>query len=215
MENARICACYFLRSYPELPRKTAFDLLQVAGEGGRDNFTAKSTHPRAFFVDLRAEVLLFAVDFLVLSDETDASALESICEVLVTCLDDYSRNQRGDVGCTVRLAAMEAVRKHAPFLARITPQTYSRLLGKIVQQGAEKILRIREEAARTMLAFHQNTREDVPDAKKLMEIFKVNFRPGVRETKERIAKHLYVNRTDGSLIRTVIVSSWMILKVFV
>ena len=152
LENARICACYILKSYTCVDKHTALELLAVSIEGANENFTMKSVNSRAFFVELRAEIVLYVVHLFLTTDEMkgDNDLLLQIIGAITTCLEDYTRNQKGDIGSILRIAAMQAIQQMGQFLPSIPSDMYIRLLAKLLQQGGEKILRIREEAGRTL-----------------------------------------------------------------
>ena len=153
LENSRICACYILKSYPKVPSEMALSLTSIATEGAKNNFLSKATHPRAFFTDLRCEIISFITDFSLADDDFHKNLIEQdkLVKTLILCLDDYTRNHKGDIGSTVRIAAMQNIQKLEKFYKYLPPATQTLLIGKILQQGAEKILRIREEAGKEMV----------------------------------------------------------------
>mgnify|MGYP000080638301 CR=1 FL=1 len=170
LENARICACYILKSYTCFEMSNAIKLLDILLEGAREIFNMKSTHPRAFFVEVRAEILSYIIDLFLKSNPDDGEILNQIFGAILECFDDYTRNQKGDIGSVVRVGAMQGIQKLARFLPKIPADMYKALLGRLLQQGAEKILRIREEVGRTLLEVRDNPRKDIEELNILNKI---------------------------------------------
>ena len=96
--------------------------------------------------------------------------LDKIGNTLVLSLDDYTRNQRGDIGSHVRLAALKGIQQLVSSFPQLKMETVLLLVGKTLQQGAEKILRVREEAAKTLIALqpHSTLHSDIEELFKIL-----------------------------------------------
>ena len=157
----------------------AVSLTNIATEGAKDNFLSKATHPRAFFTDLRREIISYITDFCLSDANFDKDLLEQekLIKNLILCLEDYTRNHKGDIGSTVRISAMQNLQKLDKYYQYLPPTTLSLMIGKILQQGAEKILRIREEAANCLISLRDAPRDQKinSEVKKVLQIFWPGF----------------------------------------
>lgn len=70
----------------------------------------------------------------------------SIIEALQTCLDDYTNDQRGDIGSHLRIVAIEAV--DIALLHRLLPEEESRrtLISRVCRLAGEKLDKVRIRA---------------------------------------------------------------------
>ena len=89
--------------------------------------------------------------------------VETVLNALLTCLTDYSTDNRGDVGSWVREAAMLGLEQVLPPVAAhharavpqpawLTPAMVKRVIDQLIQQLCEKIDRIRTRAGASLLA---------------------------------------------------------------
>lgn len=74
----------------------------------------------------------------------------SIVEALQTCLDDYTNDQRGDIGSHLRIEAIEAV--DIALQCGLLPEEKSRqaLIARICRLAGEKLDKVRIRAWRCM-----------------------------------------------------------------
>ena len=72
--------------------------------------TTKSSNPRAFFVQLRAEIILYVVEMFIKNGELEnnSQTRSHLMDAIIRCFEDYTRNQKGDIGSIVRIANMQA-----------------------------------------------------------------------------------------------------------
>ena len=108
-ENARICACYILKSYTKHDVTLLNNLEKVVLEGAENNFSLPSvakTNNRAYFVDLRAHVLSLLIENF---DKNSPAEVQQMFRVILTCFNDYKRNNKGDIGSRLRIAAMKSI----------------------------------------------------------------------------------------------------------
>ncbi len=88
-----------------------------------------------------------------LADYLDVSLSERVLAVLLTALDDYTTDARGDVGSWVREEAMQVLSLLLPLMDRVCRldqeqvlRLCQRVIGKLLRQGVEKIDRVRAAA---------------------------------------------------------------------
>ena len=106
-----------------------------------------------------AHVLSLLVEYL--PDKTE------LCQVIEQCFRDYTRNNNGDIGSKLRIAAMKSIQRIDKDLERIPDELYGTLVNNVIQQGAEKILAVRTEAAYALLTFFRNKNSSIPDLVRL------------------------------------------------
>jgi HEAT repeat protein len=79
-----------------------------------------------------------------------------IVEALTKALDDYTTDQRGDVGSWIRIAALSALGRIIPLNthppSKSDPHMLERVVGGAVRLAVEKLEPVRGEAARTLAA---------------------------------------------------------------
>eukprot|EP00742_Colponemidia_sp_Colp-10_P003876 GILJ01004127.1.p1 GENE.GILJ01004127.1~~GILJ01004127.1.p1 ORF type:complete len:1237 (-),score=209.83 GILJ01004127.1:67-3777(-) len=112
--------------------------------------------------------LTAVAETLGIRDVLDRSQVNKIWDALLSSMDDYSVDRRGDVGSWVREAAMPAVEQFCYLLVRADQQeatgsekyfTAERALsfvGKLLQQLMEKIDRVRDAAGAVFERFIRN-----------------------------------------------------------
>uniref|UniRef100_A0A3Q3AKH8 Tubulin-specific chaperone D n=1 Tax=Kryptolebias marmoratus TaxID=37003 RepID=A0A3Q3AKH8_KRYMA len=82
--------------------------------------------------------------------------------VLLSSLNDYTSDSRGDVGAWVREAAMTSLLELTLLVARDAPEILSPMMCCLAQQAAEKIDRYRAHAGSVFLRFLHSTNPVVP-----------------------------------------------------
>ncbi|EDV27936.1 uncharacterized protein TRIADDRAFT_21306, partial [Trichoplax adhaerens] len=104
--------------------------------------------------------------------------IPSAYNALLTALNDYTIDSRGDVGAWVREAAMGAVEVFTSLIVKhdaslLNPETVKKIFNNLLQQASEKIDRTRDIAGRTMLnlLYHEPTIPHIPHFEELKEIF--------------------------------------------
>ena len=86
-----------------------------------------------------------------------------VCQAIEQCFRDYTRNNNGDIGSKLRIAAMKSIQRIDKDLEQIPDELYGALVNNVIQQGAEKILSVRTEAAYALLTFFRNKNSSFPD----------------------------------------------------
>jgi hypothetical protein len=124
---------------------------------------------------------------------------------------------------------MKAIQTLQQFLPTIAAETYQKILGKLLQQGAEKILVVRAEAGRTLIILRENPRNDVQECEELDKIvfwpklssnphFKtVEQRTAEENMKQTMADHIVFGKRelqDPRLPENVWISNWGLEKQF-
>jgi hypothetical protein len=84
----------------------------------------------------------------------------AIVHALITALDDYTTDQRGDVGSWIRIAALHSLGRVVPLSVssgspRIAERQLDDIIGGAVRLGVEKLEPVRGEAARCLAALRQ------------------------------------------------------------
>ena len=79
----------------------------------------------------------------------DPAIVTRIWSTLTDCLDDYTVDQRGDVGSWIRIAACEAL---VPLMKFSSQENVEKTIGKILRLCVEKMDRVRTVAGRTLCA---------------------------------------------------------------
>jgi hypothetical protein len=79
---------------------------------------------------------------------------QAILQAFILALEDYSTDQRGDVGSWIRIASLASlgqVMSSLPDLERSIPEDMTeKIIGGIIKQGLEKLEPVRAEAARSL-----------------------------------------------------------------
>lgn len=104
-----------------------------------------------------------------------------LCETLIIAMEDYTTDQRGDIGSWVRRAAMNTIQKFVFALQNageeggklLTPSILSAFLALILKQCVEKIDNVRVHAATVFCnIIHADPPfEAIPHLERLIEIF--------------------------------------------
>ena len=126
-ENARICACFLLASFDTayFDVTSVAKLNQIITEGAENNFSKAEiakTNIRAYFVDMRVQVLLLLA-------KHDLATFATV----IAAFGEYTRNNRGDIGSRVRIGAMKTLRTFD--LDLLTPHQFIHSLGAVLQQA--------------------------------------------------------------------------------
>jgi len=103
--------------------------------------------------------------------------VNTIFAALIQGLDDYTIDDRGDVGSWVRLSCirgltsisamlMENASTITPFDAYLPPQTYHQAVAGILKQGVERLDNVRQEAGMSFTSILKRALPDTTDRTK-------------------------------------------------
>ncbi|WWC85834.1 uncharacterized protein L201_000701 [Kwoniella dendrophila CBS 6074] len=85
---------------------------------------------------------------------------DAVLRAFIDGLEDYTTDQRGDVGSWVRIQSITALAQVISILPPstdlVTPDVFQEVIGGIVKQGVEKLEPIRGEAALTLATLREN-----------------------------------------------------------
>ena len=173
-ENARICAAFLLKSFERsyFTESNIGLITEMITEGARSNFSLQAvakTNIRAYFVDMRVQLLVLLVEHKILDFGT-----------ISTCFEDYTRNNRGDIGSRLRIGAMRALQTMP--LDSLSDDEFIKFFGLVLQQGAEKITNVRLEAGVTMLKFFSSKRPHLSQVEEIANKIKTHKDTGKEGT---------------------------------
>uniref|UniRef100_H2YAQ7 Tubulin-specific chaperone D n=1 Tax=Ciona savignyi TaxID=51511 RepID=H2YAQ7_CIOSA len=100
-----------------------------------------------------------------------------IYDAIFLALNDYTRDRRGDVGSIVRLAAVKSLQSITELIATkqsqlLSPEIMLKVMCCVLQQACEKIHKVRDVAAATLLSLLYNQSiPNIPDQDQLCKIF--------------------------------------------
>ncbi|KAK5856207.1 hypothetical protein PBY51_007816 [Eleginops maclovinus] len=115
-------------------------------------------------------------------DSSDSALCsENVAEVyavLLNCMNDYTRDSRGDVGAWVREAAMTSLMDVTLLVANSAPETLlpdlvKRMMCCLAQQAAEKIDRYRAHAGNVFLCLLHSKEPSVPHIPHMEELMNI------------------------------------------
>ncbi|KAJ6613342.1 TBCD protein [Mycena sp. CBHHK59/15] len=108
-----------------------------------------------------------------LSMHISAEMLNSLLDALLLGLEDYTIDERGDVGSWIRIACLRGLTAFCTllipraaavpaFAAYFPPAKYQRAVGGVLKQGVERLDNVRQEAGECFVALLRLTPPDVP-----------------------------------------------------
>lgn len=120
------------------------------------------------------------------SDSSSMLARKHMAETLLTGLNDYTINERGDVGSLVRLEALDAVECAWSFSLITDPQDREELNAAVIRLSVERLDKVRTRAAQCLqygiqrgLLKHVSLHPLTPRYPNLLPSFDIDTSPGI------------------------------------